>query len=423
MLISLAAVLQLTPKVVSPMPKMPITPVPVDSHQIFKFLHSRDQIRLNLIIKYGRRRQFLTLGVGIFCRSDWVCRWGLQGVRVSLILLLVLDLIMDAIISIALCHSEAPSPSCNGIFMSYAYTDGAQSPPNLKSDPTEEPYRFESTLTMLINGFEKLKSWRAIVGFHHIKYLGALPTNGTVPVNRTGLPMNVGVGVVFAGYPYTDLKTAIETAGDVTQMQVQVKVLGMQFGLASPNVPMPTKVSLVSDGFGCSKPTMQGELFQADAKSGLLLADFLLTAGHNGATSSDARDSKVVNDGVSTNDDASNAGCGIDAANEDSNVVFRCLSSDLQGFFQTGAVPFRSANGFRSDDVNSGTISVPKRKMGMLLDLQTRSKTPMASGTWVPMYTECVGDGKFSGKPAIRRSLSVGSRGRFIGYVSFFRFG
>ena len=40
-----------------------------------------------------------------------------------------------------------------------------------------------------------------------------------------------------------------------------------------------------------------------------------------------------------------------------------------------------------------------------------------------PCIYECVGDGKFSVKPAIRRRLSVGSRGRFIGYVSILRFG
>ena len=183
---------------------------------------------------------------------------------VSLIRLLVLDLIIAAIIPIALCQTEAPSPSpasdsCNGIFVSYAYTDGAQIPPNLKSDPTEQPYRFESTLTVLNNGLEELKSWRAFVGFQHNEYL--VSASGAVLANGTGLPTNVGGGVVFAGYPSTDLKTAIETAGDVTQMQVQVKFLGTQFGVASPNVPMPTNVSLVNDGFVCSKPTMQGNAF------------------------------------------------------------------------------------------------------------------------------------------------------------------
>lgn len=177
----------------------------------------------------------------------------------SLIRLLVLDLIVAALIPIALCQSEAPSPaadSCNGIFLSYAYTSGAKIPPNLNSDPTEQPYRFESTLTVLNNGLEELKSWRAFVGFQHKEYL--VSASGAVLANGTSLPATVGGGVVFAGYPSTDLKTAIETAGDTTQMQVQVQFVGTQFGVGSPNVPMPTNVSLVNDGFVCPKPTMQG---------------------------------------------------------------------------------------------------------------------------------------------------------------------
>ena len=180
----------------------------------------------------------------------------------SLIRLLVLDLIVAALIPIALCQSEAPSPaadSCNGIFLSYAYTSGAKIPPNLNSDPTEQPYRFESTLTVLNNGLEELKSWRVFVGFQHKEYL--VSASGAVLANGTSLPATVGGGVVFAGYPSTDLKTAIETAGDTTQMQIQVQFVGTQFGVGSPNVPMPTNVSLVNDGFVCPKPTMQGNAF------------------------------------------------------------------------------------------------------------------------------------------------------------------
>lgn len=67
-------------------------------------------------------------------------------------------------------------------------------------------------------------------------------------------------GTVFAGFPQTDLKTAIKTAGDLNQMQVQVKLLGTQFGVAPPNVPMPANISLANDGFRCPKPSMQGQL-------------------------------------------------------------------------------------------------------------------------------------------------------------------
>ncbi|PON88197.1 COBRA-like protein [Trema orientale] len=156
--------------------------------------------------------------------------------------------------------AEAPSPasdSCNGVFLSYAYTRGERLPPNLKSDPTRQPYRFESTLTVLNNGLDELKSWRAFVGFQHDEYL--VSASNAVLADGSSLPGGVGNGTVFAGFPMTDLKTAIETAGDLTQMSVQVNLVGTQFGVGSPSVPMPKNISLVNDGFVCPKPVMQGK--------------------------------------------------------------------------------------------------------------------------------------------------------------------
>lgn len=154
-------------------------------------------------------------------------------------------------------QTPAPSPSsdaCNGIFLSYAYTGGAQIPP---TDPANQAYRFESTLTVLNNAAEELKSWRVFVGFQYDELL--VSASGAVVADGSSLPAAVGNGTVFAGYPSSDLKSAIETAGDVTQMQVQVKLVGTQFGVKSPSVPMPSNISLANDGFICPKPAMQGE--------------------------------------------------------------------------------------------------------------------------------------------------------------------
>ncbi|KAK4796165.1 hypothetical protein SAY86_028491 [Trapa natans] len=152
--------------------------------------------------------------------------------------------------------TAAPAPAsdaCNGVFLSYAYTDGAQIPP---TDPANQAYRFESTLTILNNAAEELKSWQVFVGFQHDELL--VSASDAVLADGSSLPASVGNGTVFAGYPSTDLKTAIETAGDVTQMQVQIKLKGTQFGVKSPSVPMPSNISLANDGFVCPKPTMQG---------------------------------------------------------------------------------------------------------------------------------------------------------------------
>ncbi|OWM71150.1 COBRA-like protein 7 [Punica granatum] len=153
-------------------------------------------------------------------------------------------------------QTPAPPPAsdaCNGIFLSYSYTGGAQIPP---TDPVNQAYRFESTLTILNNAAEELKSWQVFVGFQHDELL--VSASGAVLSDGSSLPAAVGNGTVFAGYPSSDLKSAIETAGDATQMQVQVKLVGTQFGVKSPSVPMPSNISLANDGYICPKPAMQG---------------------------------------------------------------------------------------------------------------------------------------------------------------------
>jgi hypothetical protein len=52
--------------------------------------------------------------------------------------------------------------------------------------------------------------------------------------------------------------TAIDTAGDLTQMSAQINLVGTQFGVGSPSVPMPANITLANDGWLCPTPTMQG---------------------------------------------------------------------------------------------------------------------------------------------------------------------
>ncbi|XP_075656031.1 COBRA-like protein 7 [Castanea sativa] len=149
---------------------------------------------------------------------------------------------------------QATGPnSCNGIYVSYAYVTGSQLPPNLTgSDPTHQPYRFESVLTVQNNDRVELQSWKVFVGFQHGELLVSA-TNAVIGNGGTGSPASVGNGTVLVGYPMTDLKTATETAGDLTQMRVQVSMVGTQFGVAPPGIPMPSNISLVNDGWSCPK--------------------------------------------------------------------------------------------------------------------------------------------------------------------------
>ncbi|XLR66309.1 hypothetical protein S83_016981, partial [Arachis hypogaea] len=123
-------------------------------------------------------------------------------------------------------------------------------PPNV-SDAARQPYWFESTLIVLNNGLDDLKSWKVFVKFQHNEFL--ISASGAVLADGTTLPTAIGNGTIFAGYPMTDLKTAVETASDLTQMQVQIDLVGTIFGVAPPTVPLPSSINLGNDGFICKK--------------------------------------------------------------------------------------------------------------------------------------------------------------------------
>lgn len=173
--------------------------------------------------------------------------------EIFIFLLLLISILIPTSIS------QTPTPAvCNGLSISYVHNIGYQIPPSLlPSDPTHQPYRFESTLTITNNGLDELKSWRVFVGFNNSEFL--VSATNAVLADGTSLPANVSNGAVFAGYPVTDLKSAVETAGDVNQMQARVELVGTQYGVAAPAFPMPSNISLANDGFLCSGPPNRGK--------------------------------------------------------------------------------------------------------------------------------------------------------------------
>ncbi|KAK8565513.1 hypothetical protein V6N13_020613 [Hibiscus sabdariffa] len=175
---------------------------------------------------------------------------------ILLFLSLSLFLFNTSVLSQPQTPPPAPAPasdSCNGVFLSYTYKTGHAIPP---TDPTNQAYRFESTLRLLNNGRQELKSWRAFVGFQHRERL--VSASNAVLADGNSLPAELGNGAVFAGFPMSDLKSAVETAGDTTQMEVSVELVGTQFGVGASDVPMPLNISLVNDGYTCVNATNQG---------------------------------------------------------------------------------------------------------------------------------------------------------------------
>ncbi|KAA0025498.1 hypothetical protein IC582_014523 [Cucumis melo] len=153
----------------------------------------------------------------------------------------------------------APPPEqndCNGIFLSYTFISREKELPRLKN-ATAQAWAFKSEAVILNAGSTELKAWKMFIGFHHHEIL--VSANGAVVMDGSDFPVDVGNGTTLAGYPMTDLKTSIETAGDINQIQATVELTGSQFGIKPPGVPMPKTIRLVNDGFKCPAPRHRGK--------------------------------------------------------------------------------------------------------------------------------------------------------------------
>lgn len=149
----------------------------------------------------------------------------------------------------------APPPeqeNCDGIFITYNF-DGREKIYPLVKNVSAQGWSFKSMLTVLNAGTFELKSWQVFIGFQHNELL--VSADGAVAIDGDGFPVRVGKnGTTLAGYPQSDLKTAIDTAGDFTQMSAQINIKGTQFGLREKTNPMPSTIKLVNEGYKCPAP-------------------------------------------------------------------------------------------------------------------------------------------------------------------------
>ncbi|XP_050203739.1 COBRA-like protein 7 [Mercurialis annua] len=178
-------------------------------------------------------------------------------------ILLISFITLSILVHTSLSQSPSPPPlndTCNGVYLSYSYTGGRPLPPT--DDSANLPYRFESVITVLNNGRDELKSWRVFVGFNQSEIL--ISATDAVLADGDSFPAFVGNGTVFVGFPRTDLKTAIETAGDVTQTEVKVMLIGTRFVSGNPDDddPLPANLTLSNHGYSCAAPIRQGNELQ-----------------------------------------------------------------------------------------------------------------------------------------------------------------
>ncbi|KAI3437100.1 uncharacterized protein J3R85_005841, partial [Psidium guajava] len=166
------------------------------------------------------------------------------------------------------CHGQdyedestpaAPPPEqddCDGIFLMYSFIERIKEYPHVKN-ATAQAWAFKSQMTVLNAGLEELKAWKVFIGFQHNEIL--VSASGAVSIDGEDLPAKVGNnGTTLAGYPQADLKTSIDTAGDISQIQAKIELTGTQFGVKPPGVPMPKTIRLENDGYKCPAAHRRG---------------------------------------------------------------------------------------------------------------------------------------------------------------------
>ncbi|KAD4385570.1 hypothetical protein E3N88_25739 [Mikania micrantha] len=148
--------------------------------------------------------------------------------------------------------------ACNGIFLQYPFDSRQKEYPYLKN-ATAQSWAFKSELIVLNTGTTELKSWQAFIGFQHDEIL--VSVDGATVLNGDSFPMKVEKnGTHLTGYPQADLKTAIDTAGDLTQMSAKVKIKGTMFGVKLGGNVMPTNIKLENEGFKCPQATAKASI-------------------------------------------------------------------------------------------------------------------------------------------------------------------
>lgn len=148
--------------------------------------------------------------------------------------------------------------TCNGIFLTYDFLGREKEFPHVKN-VTKQAWSFKAEASLTNVGEEELNSWNMYIGFQHREILVA--ADGAVLIDAGDFPAQVGNGTTLAGNPMTDLKTAIDTAGDFDKMSVRIQMKGTLFGVKEGTTPMPKTIKLDNDGFKCPAATTKGTLF------------------------------------------------------------------------------------------------------------------------------------------------------------------
>jgi hypothetical protein len=147
---------------------------------------------------------------------------------------------------------------CIGVFLTYTFIERAKEYPHVKN-ASAQAYSFTAQATILNTMSTDLKAWKMFIGFQHHEIL--VNTDGAVLMDGSDFPAHVGNGTSLSGYPMSDLLNAIDTAGDLNQIQAKIDIKGTQFGVKPPGTPLPRSIKLLNGGFKCPTPTKKGDYY------------------------------------------------------------------------------------------------------------------------------------------------------------------
>jgi len=158
-------------------------------------------------------------------------------------------------------NGQAPAPSpaatfpnCQGVVLTYNVSYIAKEPPILSAGNPLQDYSFAATAFILNEGSKTLYDWEMGIQFNHSETLRN--ASSAVLANGTSFPASVGNGAILTGYPARNISTVISTAGDLSQSQVLVNLVGTEIGSdGKTSYPFPLSINLTNSGYTCSNPS------------------------------------------------------------------------------------------------------------------------------------------------------------------------
>lgn len=171
---------------------------------------------------------------------------------------------------LASAQTNTFSDTCNsGVGILYRFQSVVQGYPT-ETNPADQSYAFKANLEIFNAGEEDLPGWDIFIGYVNKEIL--VDASGALVADGTPFPVNASQGVTLTSPAI--LKTSIETAMDLTQMGMNLSLIGTEFG--QNETSLPNNITLLDPNYNCSAPVTNGSSIQTccmKVNSTLVVAD------------------------------------------------------------------------------------------------------------------------------------------------------